>query len=45
LTYFYDHHETMVKQMDDIAQAAEAQAAKQPLSRAELVKRRAERES
>ena len=45
LTYFYNHHETMVKQMDDIARAAEAEAAKQPLSRAELLKRRAERES
>jgi uncharacterized protein (DUF433 family) len=45
LTYFYDHRESMIKQMQDIAHAAEAEAAKQPLSRAELLNRRAARES
>ena len=45
LTYFYDHHEPMVKEMHDTAIAAEREAPKQPLSRAELLKRRAARES
>ena len=45
LTYFYDHHEPMVKEMHDTALAAEREASKQPLSRAELLKRRAARES
>jgi uncharacterized protein (DUF433 family) len=45
LTYFYDHHESMVKEMHDTSLAAEREASKQPLSRAELLKRRAVRES
>jgi uncharacterized protein (DUF433 family) len=45
LTYFYDHHGPMVEQMHDTALAAEREASKQPLSRAELLKRRAARES
>jgi uncharacterized protein (DUF433 family) len=43
LTYFYDHHDFMVQQMQDTAFAAEREAAKQPLSRDELLKRRAAR--
>jgi uncharacterized protein (DUF433 family) len=45
LTYFYDHHESMVKEMHDTALVAEREAANQPLSRDELLKRRAARES
>ena len=45
LTYFYDHHEQLVKAMHDAATAAEREAAGQPISRAELLKRRASRES
>jgi uncharacterized protein (DUF433 family) len=45
LTYFYDHHERLVKEMHDAATAAERAASEQPISRAELLKRRAARES
>jgi uncharacterized protein (DUF433 family) len=45
LTYFYDHHERFVKEMHDTASAAERGAAAQPISRAELLKRRAARGS
>ena len=41
LTYFYDHHDELVKAMNDIATAVEREVAAQPLSRAELLKRRA----
>jgi uncharacterized protein (DUF433 family) len=41
LTYFYDHHADMVKAMRDTALAAEREATKQTMSRAELLKRRA----
>ena len=44
LTYFYDHHESLVKEMRETAFAAEREALKQPISRAELLKRRAARE-
>ena len=40
LTYFYDHHEELVNAMHDTAIAAEREAADQPISRAELLKRR-----
>jgi uncharacterized protein (DUF433 family) len=45
LTYFYDHHATLVEQMRDTSLAAEQEASKQPISRAELLSRRAARES
>jgi uncharacterized protein (DUF433 family) len=45
LTYFYDHHERLVKEMHDTAAASERKAAAQPISRAELLKRRSARES
>lgn len=41
LTYFYDHHDELVKAMNDIAIAVEREVAAQPFSRAELLKRRA----
>ena len=44
LTYFYDHHESLVDEMQETAIAAEQEARKQPISRAELLKRRAARE-
>ena len=40
LTYFYDHHDELVEQMRVSAEAAEAERLKQPLSRADLLKRR-----
>ena len=45
LTYFYDHHDELVKAMRETAIAVEREAASQPLSRAELLKRRSIRES
>jgi uncharacterized protein (DUF433 family) len=45
LTYFYDHHEPLVKEMHDTGIAAEHEASKQTLSRADLLQRRAARES
>jgi uncharacterized protein (DUF433 family) len=45
LTYFYDHHERLVREMHDTAAAADREAAAQPISRAELLKRRAARGS
>ena len=45
LTYFYDHQARLVKEMHDTAAVAEREAADQPLSRAELLKRRAAGES
>jgi uncharacterized protein (DUF433 family) len=41
LTYFYDHHESLVRQMHDTAVAAEEAASRQSISRDELLKRRA----
>jgi uncharacterized protein (DUF433 family) len=43
LAYFYDHHEAMTAQMAAIAEHARKESAGQPLSRAELLKRRASR--
>jgi uncharacterized protein (DUF433 family) len=40
LTYFYDHYDRLVDAMRASAEAAEAERLKQPLSRAELLKRR-----
>jgi uncharacterized protein (DUF433 family) len=45
LTYFYDHYDAMVLRMHEIATEAERGAAAQPISRAELLRRRATRES
>lgn len=45
LTYFYDHHEDLVGQMEETAAAAEREARQQPISRAELLRRRAAREA
>jgi len=45
LTYFYDHYEPLVGEMQDKANEAEREASKQSISRAELLKRRAARES
>ena len=44
LTYFYDHHEPLVRELHETAIAAEQEALKQPISRAELLRRRAARE-
>jgi uncharacterized protein (DUF433 family) len=40
LTYFYDHYDEIVAAMHASAEFAEAERLKQPLSRAELLKRR-----
>lgn len=45
LTYFYDHHESMVQAMRDSAAVAERESARQPITRADLLRRRANRES
>src|SRR4051794_29781175 len=45
LTYFNDHHERLVKEMQDTAVAAERDALQQPITRAELLRRRAARGS
>jgi uncharacterized protein (DUF433 family) len=45
LTYFYDHHEELVNAMLDTAAATGREAALQPISRAELLKRRESRGS
>jgi uncharacterized protein (DUF433 family) len=42
LTFFYDHHDDLVKQMTGQAEAAEALRAGQTLSRAELLARKKE---
>jgi uncharacterized protein (DUF433 family) len=44
LTYFYDHHEPLVREMHDTAMATEREALNQPITRAELLRRRADRE-
>ncbi len=43
LTYFYDHHEPLVKAMHDTAMRAQRESARQPLSRSELLARRSSR--
>jgi uncharacterized protein (DUF433 family) len=45
LTYFYDHYDEIVEAMHASAEFAEAQRLKQPLSRAELLKRRSAEKS
>ena len=40
LTYFYDHYEDLVRQMQQQAEATQALRASQPLSRAELLNRK-----
>jgi uncharacterized protein (DUF433 family) len=40
LTYFYDHFDRLVEEMRTSAEVAEAERLKQPISRAELLKRR-----
>ena len=44
-TYFYNHRDRLVQEMQDTATSAEREAAEQPISRAELLRRRAARES
>jgi uncharacterized protein (DUF433 family) len=39
LTYFYDHYQTLVAELADSAQRAQAAAAPSPLSREELLRR------
>jgi len=39
-TYFYDHYDRLVEEMNASAEAAERQRLKQPLSRHELLNRR-----
>src|SRR5436309_12800138 len=45
LTYFYDHRDRLVRQMDETAAAVDRQASTQPISRDELLRRRAARET
>ena len=40
LTYFYDHYTELVEQMEATAERVEALRGRQPLSRAELLRRR-----
>jgi uncharacterized protein (DUF433 family) len=40
LTYFYDHYDRLVEEMQASAMTAEAERLKQPMSRAELLNRR-----
>jgi uncharacterized protein (DUF433 family) len=42
LTFFYDHHDELVKQMTEQAEAAEVLRSEQTLSRAELLARKKE---
>jgi uncharacterized protein (DUF433 family) len=44
LTYFYDHHDEMVSQMQTTAEEVERKRSNQRLTRAELLKRRSLRE-
>lgn len=39
LTYFYDHYDRLVAEMRSLTEAAELERAKQPLTRAQLLKR------
>ena len=41
LTYFYDHHDFLVGQLQETAVAVEQHASNQPFSRSELLNRRA----
>jgi uncharacterized protein (DUF433 family) len=41
LTYFYDHYDQLLEEMRALAEATETERLKQPLSRAEPLKRRA----
>jgi uncharacterized protein (DUF433 family) len=45
LTFFYDHHDLLVKEMEATAIATEHERLKQPITRAELLKRHADRGS
>jgi|GEM_PF-4823567 len=45
LTYFYDHHDLLVQELEATAFAAERERLKQPITRAELLKRRADQGS
>lgn len=45
LTYFYDHREEMVARMEESAREAELMRQQQPISREELLRRKALRES
>jgi uncharacterized protein (DUF433 family) len=45
LTYFYDHHELLVQELEATAFAAERERLKQPITRAELLRRRADQGS
>lgn len=45
LTYFYDHFDRMVEETSETAATAENGAAQQPISRDELLRRRAARGS
>lgn len=40
LTYFYDHRDPLLREMEKTATLAEREAAAQPISRAELLRRR-----
>jgi len=41
LTYFYDHHDLLVQELEATAFAGERERLKQPFTRAELLKRHA----
>jgi len=45
LTYFYDHHDQIVQELEAAGFAAERERLKQPITRAELLKRHADRGS
>lgn len=45
LTYFNEHRDRLIGDMDDTATAGERGAAAQPITRAELLRRRAARET
>jgi uncharacterized protein (DUF433 family) len=45
LTYFYDHHESMIEAMSSADDVARREASKQAISRAELLKRQITRGS
>jgi uncharacterized protein (DUF433 family) len=45
LTYFYDHFERLVKEMQDLAATSADAASRQSISRTELLNRRNARES
>src|SRR5271157_4981094 len=45
LTYFYDHHDLLVQELEATAFAAERERLIQPITRAELLKRHADQGS